>query len=190
MVNWAQANEDTYYRARQLEEEARRTGTADAWQEFATLKAGKGSYVLACHGFFSGALTCEQAGDIDQALALYAQAFQNARRAKSNELAVIVAYRHALLAERSARWEACIETYESLGVFAEELGNRFVAADAYEHAAEIMVKTGQTVADYRKPIEQWEKNAAYWREQGHEDDASWSERHIALYKTLFGVHAK
>jgi hypothetical protein len=190
MVNWDQANEDTYYRARRLEEEARRTGTVEAWQQFATLKAGKGSYVLACHGFFSGGLACEQKGDIDQAFSFYAQAFQNARRAKSQELAVMVGYRHALLAERSAQWEACMGIYEALGAFAEELKISFYAADAYEHAAEIKVRAGQSIVDYRKPIEQWEKNAAYWRGQGHEDDASWSERHIALYKKVFGVQSK
>ena len=99
----------------------------------------------------------------------------------------MVAYRHALLAERAERWEAGIGVYEALGALAEELGSHFLAADAYEHAAEIMVRAGKPVAGYGKPIEQWEKNAAYWREQGHEDDASWSERHIALYRTLFGV---
>jgi tetratricopeptide (TPR) repeat protein len=190
MVNWNRAKEDPYYRARRLEQEARRTGTAEAWQEFAAIKSGRGSYILACYGFFSGALSCEQAGDIDQAFSLHAQAFRNARRAKSKELAVMVAYRHALLAERAERWEACIETYEALGAFAEELRNHFIAADAYEHAAEIKVKAGQSIADYGKPIEQWGKNAAFWREQGHEDDASWSERHIALYQSVFGVQTK
>jgi tetratricopeptide (TPR) repeat protein len=190
MVDWTQAKEDPYYRARRLEEEARKTGTVEAWQQFSALKAGKGSYVLACHGFFSAALACEQAGDIEQAFSLYAQAFQNAQRAKSKELAVMVAYRQALLAERAERWETCIGIYENLGAFAEELKNYFIAADAYEHAAEMRVKAGQSIADYRKPIEQWEKNAAYWHEQGHEDDASWSERHIALYKKVFGVEAK
>ena len=190
MVDWSQAKEDSYYCARRLEAEARKTGTAEEWQQFAALKAGKGSYVLACHGFFSAALACEQAGDIEQAFSLHAQAFQNAQRAKSKELAVMVAYRHALLAERAERWETCIGIYEALGAFAEELKNYFIAADAYEHAAEMRVKAGQSIADYRKPIEQWEKNADYWREQGHEDDASWSERHIALYKKVFGVEAK
>lgn len=189
-MDWAQAKEDTYYRARRLEAEARETGTAEEWRQFAVLKAGKGSYVLACHGFLSAALACEQTGDIEQAITLFAQAFQSARRMKSKELAVMVAYRHALLAERLKRWESCIEIYEMLGTFAEELQNYFIAADAYEHAAEMRVKAGQSVADYRRPIEQWERNAAYWREQGHEDDASWSERHIALYQKVFGVQTK
>ena len=102
----------------------------------------------------------------------------------------MVAYRHALLAERAERLESSIEIYEALGAFAEELRNHFLAADAYEHAAEIKIKVGQSITDYDNPIKQWEKNAAYWREHGHEDDASWSEHHIALYQKVFGVQAK
>jgi hypothetical protein len=102
----------------------------------------------------------------------------------------MVAYRHALLAERAERWEVCIDIYGALGAFAEELGDHFIAADAYEHAAEIKVKAGQSITDYVEPIEQWEKNAVYWRKQGHEDDACWSARHIALYRALFGAQTK
>jgi hypothetical protein len=190
VVNWNLAKEDPYYHARMVEEKARRTGAAGAWQEFAALKAKKGSYILASYGYFNGALACEQEGDLEHSFELYTQAFQNARRTGSKELALMVAYRHALLAERTERWEAGIGVYEALGAFAEELGNHFLAADAYEHAAEIMSRTGKPVVGYVKPIEQWEKNAAYWRERGKEDDASWSERHIALYRTLFGVVAE
>ena len=189
-MNWNLTQNDSYYHARMVEEKARRTGTAGVWQEFAALKAQKGSYTLATYGYFNAALACEQAGDIEQSFGLYAQAFQNARRAGSKEVALMVAYRHALLAERAERWEAGIGVYEALGALAEELGSHFLAADAYEHAAEIMVRAGKPVAGYGKPIEQWEKNAAYWRERGQEDDASWSERHIALYKALFGVGAE
>ena len=37
MLNWNLAKEDSYYRARRLEEEARKAGTSEAWQEFAVL---------------------------------------------------------------------------------------------------------------------------------------------------------
>lgn len=182
-MNWDLVDNDPYYRARRLEEEARRTGTPEAWQEFARMKAGKGSYVLATHGFFSAALACE-VDDVDRASAFYGEAFHNARRSRSKELAVMVAYRHALCAERAGRLETAIEIYESLGAFAEELDDFFLAADAYEHAAEAKQSVGQSLSGYDKPIEQWRKNAERWREKGHEDDASWSERHIALYRTL------
>ncbi len=184
-MNWDLVTEDPYYRARRLEERARKAGTAEAWQEFAALKAGKGSYALAACGFFNSALVCEQAGDAEQAFGFYHRAFQNARRARSMELALMIAYRHAILAEKAEKWQACIGAYEAMGALAEELGNHFIAADAYEHAAEIKVKTGESAAGYAKPVEQWEKNAAYWRKRGHEDDASWSERHIRLCRILY-----
>ena len=190
MVNWDSVKEDSYYLARRLEKEAREAGTSQAWEEFAFLKSQKGSYVLAVYGFFNAALACEQRGDIEQAFSLYPQAFINARRTGSNELALIVAYRHALLAEKAERWELCISIFETLGAFAEELGSHFLAADAYEHAAEIMAKAGKPLVGYTKPIDQWKENAAYWRNQGHEEDAAWSERHIALYKALFEVRSE
>jgi hypothetical protein len=187
MVNWQLAKGDPYYGARELEERARAENSAGLWQEFADLKAKKGSYVLAVHGYLSSALICEQEKRLDGALDLLEKAFQNARRARSKELAAIVAYRRALLAEQEKQWDLCIAIYEELGAFCEELKSYFLAADAYEHAAEIMAKTGRNVAAYTKPVELWQKNAGYWRELGQEDDAQWSDRRIALYTTLFGV---
>jgi tetratricopeptide (TPR) repeat protein len=187
MVNWKLAKEDPYYNARELEERARTKRTAEAWQEFADLKAKKGSYTLAVHGYLSGAFICEQEKRLETALNLLEKAFQNARRAKSKELAVIVAYRRALLAEQAGQWVQCIGVYEELGAFCEELGNYFLAADAYEHAAEVMERTGRDTTTYTKPIRLWRENARYWRELGQEDDAQWSERHIVLYTSLFGL---
>jgi tetratricopeptide (TPR) repeat protein len=187
MVNWKLAKEDPYYSARELEERARTKRSAEAWEEFADLKAKKGSYTLAVHGYLNSALICEQEKRLETALDLLEKAFQNARRTRSKELTVIVAYRRALLAEQVKQWDRCIAVYEELGAFCEELGSYFLAADAYEHAAEVMVKVGRDTAAYNKPIELWRENARYWRELGQEDDAQWSERHIALYTSLFGV---
>ena len=153
----------------------------------AMLKAKKGSYTLAIHGYINSALIYEQEKRLEKALDLLEKAFQNARRVKSKELATIVAYRRALLAEQVEQWDQCIGVYEELGAFCEELGSYFLTADAYEHAAEVMVKVGRDTASYTKPIELWQENARYWRELGQEDDAQWSERHIALYTSLFGV---
>ncbi len=183
-MNWDSVRSDPYYRGREIEAGARQAESVEAWQEFASLKASKGSYALAAHGFLSAALVCEKKGCFDAAFDLLAKAFQTACRARSKELAMIVAYHHALLAERAGKWEACIEVYENLGKFCEEQGSHFLAADAYEHAAEILATLGRDVHDYTKPIELWKKNAAYWREMGHEDDAQWSERHVELYKSF------
>lgn len=187
MVNWNSVKEDPYYRGRELEERARTKRSAEVWKEYADLKAKKGSYILAVHGYLSSALICEQEKRWAAALDLLEKAFQNARRSKSKELAVIVAYRRAMLAEEAEEWDQCIAVYEELGAFCEELGTYFLAADAYEHAAEIMERTGKDPAAYTKPIDLWRRNARHWRELGQEDDAQWSERHISLYTALFGV---
>jgi hypothetical protein len=186
-MQWELVKDDTYYSARRLEETARRQNTWELWRDYANAKAKKGSYALAVHGYMNGAALREQAGDGEQVFDLYARAFDNALRSKSNELALIVAYRHAHLAERLKKWDACIEVYERLGSFCEQRGNYFLAADAYEHAAEILSKTGKDLQSYRKPIELWELNAKYWHQRGEEDDTLWSERHIGLYKKLFEV---
>jgi len=188
MANWELAGKDPYYYARSIEGKARKEDSAEAWQEYAELKENKGSYILAVYGYMNSALVREHQGGLQQAFDLLGKASHNARRAGSKELALIVAYRHALLAERAERWDLCIEVYEALGKFCEEQGSYFLAADAYEHVAEILAKTGKDVAAYTKPVELWERNARYWRERGQEEDAQWSERHIELYKNLFEGH--
>jgi tetratricopeptide (TPR) repeat protein len=186
MMNWNLVQNDPYYRGRAVEAKARAEGSAEAWQEFAALKASKGSYALAVHGYLNAALICERQENVEQAFEHLSKASHNARRTGSKDLALIVAYHHAMLAERIGRWDLCIEVYEALGKYCEEQGSFFLAADAYEHVAEIMSRTGKKTAAYTKPIELWEQNARHWRDLGHEDDARWSERHIELYKSLFG----
>jgi hypothetical protein len=189
-MNWDLVRQDPYYRGREIEAGARQTGSIEAWLEFASLKAGKGSYALAVHGLFSAALLSEKQGALDQACTLLAKAFHYAGRARSKELAMIVAYHHAMIAEQAEEWDVCIEVYESLGRLCEDLGSYFMAADAYEHAAEVLAKAGGNAGGYSKPEELWRRNAEYWHERGHEDDAQWSERHIELYGRLMKERAE
>jgi hypothetical protein len=188
MVNWELAGNDPYYNARSIEEKARKEDSAEAWQEFAELKETKGSYILAVYGYMNSALVREHQGRLEQAFNLLDKASHSARRAGSRELALIVAYRHALLAERAERWDLCIDVYETLGKFCEKQGSYFLAADAYDHVAEILARTGKDVAAYTKPVELWERNARYWRERGQEEDAQWSERRVELYRNIFEGH--
>jgi hypothetical protein len=187
-MNWNLVQDDPYYRGRAMEAEARQGASAEAWEEFAALKESKGSYALAVHGYLNAALLCERRRSPEKAFDFLAKAFQNARRTGSKELAMIVAYHHAMLAEQAGQWDTCIGIYEALGALCEELGSYFLAADSYEHAAEFIARTGANPSAYTKPVELWKRNAHHWREQGHEDDALWSERHIDLYKRLFGGH--
>jgi hypothetical protein len=79
-------------------------------------------------------------------------------------------------------WDAAIMSYENLGAFCEEQAAHFQAADAYEHAAEMMARAGRDVSGYIRPIELWERNIRHWETHGHDHDAVWSRNHIELYK--------
>lgn len=186
-MNWEAVKDDTYYRGRKLEMEARKASEPDTWKEYAQLKTRKGSYALGIHGYMNAASLCEARGEMDVAVSAYEHALAAAMRAGYKELAVILTYRMAQIHERAEDWDACISVYEQLGKFCEEKGAHFLAADAFDHAAEIMVQAGRNVAHYTKPIEIWEHNARHWEEHGHDHDAVWSRKHIELYKKLFGV---
>ena len=186
-MNWEAVKEDTYYRGRKLEADARRASDPDKWKEYAELKTLKGSYVLGIHGFMNAASLYEAHGEMDAAVAAYERGLLAAMGAGYKELAVILAYRMAQIFERKRNWDACIAVYERLGAFCKEKSAHFLAADAYEHAAEMMVQASRDVMHYKKPIEMWEQNIRHWEEAGHEDDANWSRRHIELYKELFGI---
>lgn len=186
-MNWDAVKEDTYYLGRRLEMDARRASDPDKWNEYAELKSLKGSYTLGIHGYMNAASLYEACDEMDAAVAAYERGLSAAMRAGYKELAVILTYRMAQIYERKKNWDACIAVYERLGNFCKEKGAHFLAADAYEHAAEVMVQAGKDVTHYRKPIEMWEQNAQYWEKQGHEDDATWSRQHLELYNKLFGV---
>lgn len=186
-MNWQAVKEDTYYRGRKLEMDARRTSDPDRWTQYAELKTLKGSYTLGIHGYINAATLFEARGEITSTLSAYAHGLSAAMRAGYKELAVILTYRMAQVYERAENWNDSIAAYERLGKFCEEKDAHFLAADAFEHAAEIMVQAGRDVTHYTKPIELWERNIRHWEEHGHDHDAVWSREHIELYKKLFGV---
>lgn len=186
-MNWEAVKEDTYYRGRRLEMDARRASDPDKWKEYAELKTLKGSYALGIHGYMNAGSLYEAHGETDAAVTAYERGLSAAMRAGYKELAVILAYRMAQVYERAENWNDSIAAYERLGKFCEEKDAHFLAADAFEHAAEIMVQAGRDVTHYTKPIELWERNIRHWEEHGHDHDAVWSREHIELYKKLFGV---
>jgi tetratricopeptide (TPR) repeat protein len=179
-MDWSLAQEDPYYQARAMEEKARRDGRPESWREFGEFKERKGSYTLAALGYMNCAISQENAGRRAEAGASYERAFAACRKGGCKDLAVVVASRWAQTLEP----EAGAEAYEQLGAFCEGQGALFLAADAYEHAAELLQKAGRDVSGYSKPVELWGRNALYWERQGHPDDASWSRRHVALYQRL------
>ena len=186
-MNWEAAADDTYYAGRQLEAEARVADRAEGWRQYAEIKVRKGSYALGIHGYLNVATRCERDGDRAGAATAYEAGFAVAAGARYRELAVILTYRLCQLHEQAQDWDAGIAAYERLGAFCEGLEAWFLAADAYEHAAELMVRAGRDVTGYGKPLELWERNARHWDDQGEEDDAVWSRRHMDLYRAVFGV---
>jgi hypothetical protein len=72
---------------------------------------------------------------------------------------------------------------ESIGNFFYSMENFFGAADAYEHAAEIILLAGKDISDYEVLVDAWRKNYEYWKEQGEMDDAEWSLKRIDSYRT-------
>lgn len=186
-MNWEAVKEDLYYQGRKLEADARIGSDPNLWMKYAELKTRKGSYALGIYGYMNAARLFEAESKIDSAVSTYEHALSTAMKAGYNELSIILAYRVAEFHEKQGDWHACIDVYERLGTFCEKNNAYFLAADAYEHAAEIMAQTGKDVKNYNKPIELWKKNARYWAEDEHEDDAEWSRRHIELYKKMVGM---
>ncbi len=185
-MDWLSAQEDPYYQARVLEEKARGDGNPRSWSAFGAFKAKKGSYTLAVLGHLNAAILHEQSNQAEEAGASYENAFQNCLRAGSKELAVIVMSRYAALEAKSGDFPKSASIYERLGELCEGAGALFLAADAYEHAAGMLENAGRDISEYSRPSELWERNARYWDERGHQDDAQWSRRHARLYKRLAG----
>lgn len=187
-MDWDLVGNDTYYLGRKLEHEARKTSDPEKWKEYAELKTLKGSYTLGIHGYMNAAGLYEARDETEHAVAALESGLGAAMRAGNTDLAVITAYRLAQIFENEKDWDAGISVCERLGAFCADKGAHFQAADAFEHAAELMALCGKNVSDYRAPVEHWEKNIRHWEEHGHDHDAVWSQKHISLYKKLFGVN--
>ncbi len=186
-MDWEKVKDDLYYSMRKLAAEARRTNDGQGWFEFATIKATKGSYLLGVYGYLKAADGWEEAQQLPKADIAYDRAFSLCKQHNYKELALVVAYLWAEFCEKNNKVAKAISVYEQLGRFYEGDKAWFQAADAYEHAAELIARSGGDIAGYTKPIELWQQNAKYWREQGDEGDARWSEEHIKHYKQLFGL---
>ncbi|MEA1945022.1 MAG: hypothetical protein U9N07_06815 [Euryarchaeota archaeon] len=182
-MNWDAIREDPYYRAREIEHRARANGSADHWMDYAACKMKKGSYLLAIHGYMNAAHAYERNDAWDNAIECYDQAIGICKQVGYIEPMVLLTYRLSYIYEHCGDLDNCIAQYDRLGCFLEDI-NTFLAADAYEHAAEIMLKSGKDISNYNKPIDAWKKNARYWEERGELDDAEWSEERILLYKKL------
>ncbi|MGB9659442.1 MAG: hypothetical protein ACPLY9_02815 [Nitrososphaerales archaeon] len=80
--------------------------------------------------------------------------------------------------------------YKDLGDLFKSAEKYFIAADFYEHAAEIMIKEGMNPSKHVNPKEIWIKNAKYLEEKGEIDDIEWSLRRASKYTELINELVK
>lgn len=180
-MQWPDIETDAYFKGRELEAKARYENSSVAWLEYASLKASKGSYAMAAMGSLNAGIIFESSGETRDAAKAYEQGFADCVKGGLKELALLLTSRLGALAERAGDFSAAAKAFEKLGVFFEAKNAVFLAADAYEHAAEMLCAGGSDISDYRKPAELWLCNAGYWAEKGHADDEAWSRKRAELY---------
>ena len=151
---------DSYLEGRRLESRARGENSAAPWLEFAELKASKGSYALAAMGYLNAGALLEARRD-PGAGQCYRRGFDVCVKGALREPALFLASRLAGLLEREGDAGGAAAAYEALSSFCESSGAWFLAADAAEHAAELLKAGGRDISSYGRPAELWERNAAY-----------------------------
>jgi len=175
------AVKDSYLEGRRLEARARCENSAQAWLEFAGLKAAKGSYALAALGFLNAGTVYDTAEDKAAAADAYRKGFEIAAKGGLREPALFLTSRLAGLLERSSDLSGAAAAYECLADLCEKAGAFFLAADACEHAAEMMKAAGEDISCYHRPAELWKRNAGYWAQNNNAGDMDWSLRRAELY---------
>jgi len=188
-MRWDKVRNDSYYEARKQEYMAKRLESfgdwrhaIECWQRYSDIKLEKGSYFLAYFGYRQVIRLSDANGEKNSS--------QNARRMiekleKEDYPEVHDLFYVPLRYEIDGNIRDSITAYEELGDLFKERKNYFLAADAYEHAAEGRHKMGLPVKDYGLPHEAWGMNSKYWTEQGEEDDSKWSEERKDYYDKLY-----
>lgn len=172
---------DSYLEGRQLEAQARQHNSASTWLTFAEVKASKGSYPMATMGYLNAAIALEASANFAAAIDAYNSGLKIAMKGKLKEPVLFLAYRLAALHERSAAFAQAAVVYEQLADYFEIQEAWFLAADASEHAAEMLRAAGCNLAGYRRPADLWLRNAEYWVGKDTGDEA-WSRHRAALYE--------
>jgi tetratricopeptide (TPR) repeat protein len=180
---------DAYVTARAYEREAReqeKRGNYEAaieqWKRYAEVKESKGSYFLCIFGYFNAARLFDRLGRWKDAGECFEAASRFAEKIGEFSLWVFFKNLTCQMYEKAGDYEACTNCYESIGNFFSAMHNFFGAADAYEHAAEIMMLSGKDILDYEAPMEAWKKNYEYWCSRGERDDAEWSLKRMSSYR--------
>lgn len=190
-MRWDKVDEDAYYKARKLEYMAKRyekvgdiRGAIASWNSFSELKESKGSYFLAAYGYYQCSRLSTIQKEIDLSIS-YLKRSLTLTAANSFSVDLFLSYDLACKYEVSGNLRYALDQYESIGAKYESDNQFFIAADAYEHAAEIRYALGLPARTYDLPLEAWEKNSLYWQQLGEEDDAKWSRERKQFYKSLY-----
>lgn len=170
---------DVYLEGRQLEAMARKENSAAGWLAFAEVKISKGSYTLAAMGFLNAGCIYEATQD-RAAINAYQKGIAAAMQGRLKESTLLLSFRLAALYERAEQFTESALVYEQLSEFCETQGAYFLAADASEHAAEMLQAGGRDLTDYLRPAQMWLRNADYWVGKDAGDEA-WSRRRADLY---------
>ena len=182
---------DAYLEARSHEREAREEekigdyeAAIEGWKRYAEVKENKGSYFLCIYGYFNVARICDKVLRWEEAAEYFEAASKLAEKIREFSLWALLMNLACQMYEKGGDYEACRNCYETIGNFFCKMNNFFESADAYEHAAEMMLLAGKDISDYEAPIKAWEKNHKYWKEQGELDDAEWSLKRITTYRII------
>ncbi|MDI6886634.1 MAG: hypothetical protein QMD22_09940 [archaeon] len=181
---------DAYLEARSYEREARQKekrgeyGAAiEQWKRYAKVKERKGRYFFSIYGYCNLARICDKCQQWKEAAEFFVVASKHTEKIGEYSLWVLLMNLACQMFEEMGNYDACKSCYETLGNFFDNVNNFFGSADAYEHAAEIMVLSGKDISDYEAPLKAWKENYEYWKEKGEMDDAEWSLKRIATYRT-------
>jgi tetratricopeptide (TPR) repeat protein len=159
-------------------------GAIGCWNAFSELKESKGSYFLAAYGYYQCSRLATTSRQTEQSIAHLQKALR-LTAAHSFSLDLFLSYDLACKYEVTGHLRQALEQYESIGKKYESDSQYFIAADAYEHAAEIRYALGLPARTYDLPLDAWEKNSLYWQQMGEEDDAKWSRERKQFYKSLY-----
>jgi tetratricopeptide (TPR) repeat protein len=182
---------DAYVKGRMYEREAREQEkrgkykeAIEFWRTYAKLKESKGSYFLSICGYFNIARICDGKQCWEEAAENFEAASRLAEKIGEFSLWALLMNLKCQMYEKMGNYEASKQCYETIGNFFYAMNNFFEAADAYEHAAEMMLLSGKDISDYEAPIKAWKKNHEHWIEQGEIDDAEWSLKRIDTYRAF------
>ncbi len=154
----------------------------ELWAQYAKFKLSKGSYLLAVYGSLQVARLLEASGDELGSAEQYLEAARVARdKLKDHALATLLLLNAARAYMLAEKWLEAAHCYEEVGALWEGLGNYFMAADAYEHAANSWSRAGLNARGYVKPLVMWLKNAGLHLSRGSIDDARWSLQRALEY---------